>query len=403
MRVGLVSPYSWAVPSGVNENIASLAAQLEREGHDTWIIAPMSRDGHVSSQRPLPEGGFIRVGGTMRFRSNGSKANVSPYPFMLQRMDRVLRNVRFDVLHVHEPCAPAVSAAATLRSPYPTVGTFHAALDRSMLYGSLSLLVQRALEHLDVKIAVSEEAARYLRERFPGPYHIIPNGVDTDAYARGREVPEVEGRIVFLGRAEPRKGLGVLLRAYELVRDRLPSATLSLAGTKRKEAARLGQSIYEYGELPPGIDALGWVDLERKIDEIGKATVLCAPSLEGESFGMVLVEALAAGTPVVASDLPGYRAVLGGGRYGLLVPPNDPQALADALTRVLTDPQLRRRLSMAGMVAAEQLSWRQLTRSVVTSYEEAIELSPANTLRPKLARAPRGKARGAEERVRVRV
>jgi phosphatidyl-myo-inositol alpha-mannosyltransferase len=401
MRVGLVSPYSWAVPSGVNENIASLAAQLERDGHDTWIIAPMSQDRHAPSQRPLPEGGFIRVGATLGFRSNGSRANVSAYPFMLQRMDKVLRSVRFDVLHVHEPCAPAVSAAATLRSPYPTVGTFHAALDRSVLYGSLSLLVQRALEHLDVKIAVSEEAARYLRVRYPGTYHIIPNGVDTDAYARGRQVPEVDGRVVFLGRAEPRKGLGVLLRAYELVRDRLPSATLSLAGTKRKEATRLAESFYEFGDLPPGIDALGWVDLDTKIDEIGKAAVLCAPSLEGESFGMVLIEALAAGTPVVASDLPGYRAVLGGGRYGLLVPPNDPQALADALTRVLTDPALRRRLSIAGMAAAERLSWRQLTRSVVAAYEEAIEFSPANALRPRLARAPR-KARRAEERARVR-
>jgi phosphatidylinositol alpha-mannosyltransferase len=382
VRVGLVSPYSWTVPSGVNEHVANLAVQLEEMGHQTWILAPTGNGSAVHPLWPIPSGHFVSVGGAMPFPSNGSKAYVNAYLFMLQRMARILKELRFDVLHVHEPCAPSVSGAASLRGVSPMVGTFHAALDRSLLYGMMAPFARKAIGNLAIKIVVSPAALAYPSSHFPGDYRVIPNGVAIERFKRARAGVKVAGRILFVGRAEPRKGLNILLQAFDMVRRELPQATLVLAGPRPDEIPRVFARVGDGPTWPmPGVSALGWVDHETKVDELTLAPVLCTPSTEGESFGIVLVEALAAGVPVVASDLPGYRSVLREGELGALVPPRDPEALAAALLRMLRDEPLRRRLAAAGAAAVEEYSWKRVAERVAACYEEAVERGHPNRRR----------------------
>lgn len=373
MRIGLVTPYSWTVPGGVNHHIANLAAQLERRGHEAWILGPVGGPGR--SRQSLPER-FIAVGSAVPFPSNGSKAYVNTCFWMLQRMERILANNVFDVLHCHEPCTPSVSASVVLRRNAPVVGTFHAALNDSILYRYLYPVAKKVIESLAVKIAVSEAAKAYVEARFGGEYRIIPNGVPVERYRPAREGPRVPGRILFIGRAEPRKGLGVLLRAFVKVRQYRPDATLVLVGPVWAQVHELVDRPNSGLTWPiPGIAALGRVPDEVKVAEMAAAEVLCVPSLEGESFGIVLAEGMAAGIPVVASDLPGYRSVLRGGKAGVLVPPRDHERLAEALLALLADEDLRCKLSQIGVSVAEELSWEKVADQVIEAYEDALTLA----------------------------
>ena len=376
MRIGLVSPYSWTVPGGVNNHVANLAAQLEGRGHEVWILAPSGGASTSNGTSPLPER-FISVGQTMSFRSNGSRAHVSASPLMLPRMERILGELDLDVLHAHEPCTPTVSGSAVLRATCPVVGTFHAALDRSLWYDMLFPLARKIIDSLAVKIAVSQAALEYPGNHFPGIYHIIPNGVNVADFLPARGLPKEPGRILFIGRAEPRKGLDVLLHAFAIVRREMPEASLALAGARWDKVIDMAPRSNTGLHWPlAGVDALGWVDHEEKIAEMAAAEVLCVPSVEGESFGIVLAEGMAAGLPVVASDLPGYRAVLGDGEHGVLVPPRDPEALAGALLRVLASADWRARLAEQAAIAVEELDWEHITDRVLETYEEALERAP---------------------------
>lgn len=378
MRVGLVTPYSWTVPGGVNHHIEHLAAELDARGHETWIIGPVGAmtpaRRHVDSRRRTATERFIPMGNSLPVPTNGSFAYVNFSPQIVARMDRAVRYSRFDVLHVHEPCTPAVAMMAVLLAASPVVGTFHAALESSFLYDRMRLVAGAVMKRVDVRVAVSEAARSFPQSRFPGQFRIIPNGVPVEMYAPAVGAAKVPGRILFIGRAEPRKGLGVLLQAFALLRKRMPYATLVVAGASRRqvlETERVGN------DLPvdlTGVEALGWVDDGLKIAQLGEAEVLCAPSRAAESFGIVLAEAMAAGVPVVASNLPGYRAVLRDGEAGRLTPPGDPVALADALYDLLQDEAERRRLTAAGIAAAADLSWEQITDHIVEAYEDAVEM-----------------------------
>ncbi len=375
MRIGLVSPYSWSVPGGVNDHVANLAAQLEARGHEVFIMAPTGGAGHARSRHVSHER-FISVGIATPFKSNGSKAYCNPSPFMLLRMKRLLRKMNFDVVHLHEPCTPSVSASAVLQKPLelPMVGTFHAALDDSPLYRHLYSLADRIIASLAVRIAVSEAAKEYVALRFPGEYRIIPNGVPVESYLPARRGMRTPGRIVFIGRAEPRKGVMVLLRAFKEVRERLPEATLVMVGPRWAQVQELVSRPGSGLEWPmPGIAALGRVSHESKLKEMSRAEVMCVPSLEGESFGIVLAEAMAAGLPLVASDLPGYRSVLRDGELGELTPVGGHTALADALCRLLSDSGRRAEFSRKGIEAAEELSWNRVAERVLETYDSAIE------------------------------
>jgi phosphatidylinositol alpha-mannosyltransferase len=230
---------------------------------------------------------------------------------------------------------------------------------------------------------VSETARQTVSAAFPGEYRVIPNGIDIELYAAARTGKTIRGRVLFLGRPEPRKGLPALLEAFEGVRRRLPGASLVLAGPTPEEL----QALACRGRRMPdrsfeGVTALGRVSHDAKIRELATAEVLCAPSNGGESFGIVLIEAMAAGVPVIASDIPGYRAVLAEGSAGVLVPPDDPAALESALTTVLTNSDLRRDLSLAGIARAERYSWDRLVGQVMDAYEEAIALGPQEVREP---------------------
>jgi phosphatidylinositol alpha-mannosyltransferase len=376
MRVGLVTPYSWTVPGGVNHHIEHLAAELEERGHEPWIIAPVGvlspTRRAVDSRRQQAAERFIPMGTAVPLPSNGSRSYISMNPRAVLRMDRAVRYGRFDVLHIHEPGVPSVGLAAVFLAASPVVGTFHAALESSWGYEHLPWLGRMGMARLDVRIAVSEAAREYPARLFPGDYRIIPNGVTLEKYAPAVGAAKVKGRVLFIGRAEKRKGLGVLLHAFARLRRRLPHATLVIAGATRGqalEASRLG-----YG--PPldlaAVEALGWVVDDEKVAHLAQAEIVCAPSLAAESFGIVLAEAMAAGVPVVASDLPGYRSVLRGGEAGRLVPPGEPALLADALYDLLQDEAERRRLVAAGLTAAERLSWTRVTDEIITAYEDAL-------------------------------
>jgi phosphatidylinositol alpha-mannosyltransferase len=287
-------------------------------------------------------------------------------------MDRAVRYGRFDVLHVHEPATPMVSGLAVVMATSPVVGTFHAALEESPFYDGLKPLVATVMRRLDVRVAVSEAARAFPQSRFPGSYRIIPNGVPVEKYAPALGAPKVPGRVLFVGRAERRKGLGVLLQAFTLLRRRLPHASLVVAGATRRQVLETDRNGNGLPVDLSGVEALGWVDDDVKVAQLAAAELSCAPSLAAESFGIVLVEAMAAGVPVVASDLPGYRAVLRDGQAGRLTPPGDPVALADALYDLLQDEQERRRLTAAGSAAAAELSWSRITDSIIDAYEEAL-------------------------------
>jgi phosphatidylinositol alpha-mannosyltransferase len=375
MRVGLVSPYSWTVPGGVNHHVEHLAEELEARGHETWIIAPVGAltpaRRSVDSRRQAMAERFIPMGSAVPIPSNGSLAYVNFSPQILARMDRALRYSRFDVLHVHEPCTPLVSWLAVLMATCPVVGTFHAALDQSPFYDGMKPLANTVLRRIDVRVAVSEAARAFPQSRFPGPYRIIPNGVPVEKYAPAVGAPKTRGRILFVGRAERRKGLGVLLQAFTLLRERAPHATLVVAGATRRQVLETDRNGAGLPVDLAGVDALGWVADEEKVAHMGQAEIVCAPSLAAESFGIVLAEAMAAGVPVVASDLPGYRAVLRDGQAGRLTPPGDPVALAGALYDLLQDGDERRRLAAAGSAAAAELSWTRITGRITEAYEDA--------------------------------
>ena len=375
MRVGLVSPYSWTVPGGVNHHVEHLADELEQRGHETWIIAPVGAatpSRRIDSRRQAMAERFIPMGSAAPVPSNGSRAYVWVSPKIFGRMDRAVRYGRFDVLHVHEPCTPWVAGAAVLMATCPVVGTFHAALEKSALYDNLKFLAGPVMHRLDVRVAVSEAARAFPQSRFPGPYRIIPNGVPVEMYAPALGAPKVRGRILFVGRAERRKGLGVLLQAFTLLRGRMPEASLVVAGATRRQVLETDRNGSGLHVDLAGVEALGWIADEEKIAHLGAAELVCAPSLAAESFGIVLAEAMAAGVPVVASDLPGYRAVLRDGQAGRLTPPGDPVALAGALYDLLQDAEERRRLTAAGSAAAAELSWSRITDRVIEAYEDAL-------------------------------
>jgi phosphatidylinositol alpha-mannosyltransferase len=376
LRVGLVTPYSWTVPGGVNHHVEHLAAELEARGHETWIIAPVGAmtpaRRHIDSRRQVVTERFIPMGNALPVPSNGSVAYVNFSPQIVARMDRAVRYSRFDILHVHEPCTPAVALMAVLLAASPVVGTFHAALESSGLYDRVRPVAGAVMKRVDIRIAVSEAARSFPQSRFPGPFRIIPNGVPVEMYAPAVGAAKVPGRILFVGRAEPRKGLGVLLQAFALLRKRMPEATLVVAGATRRQVL---ETERDGGDLPvdlTGVEALGWVDDEVKVAQLGQAEILCAPSRAAESFGIVLAEGMAAGVPVVASNLPGYRAVLRDGEAGRLTPPGDPVALAAALHDLLQDEAERRRLTVAGIAAAADLSWACITDRIVEAYEDAL-------------------------------
>jgi phosphatidylinositol alpha-mannosyltransferase len=383
MRIALLSPYSWTYPGGVTRHIEALSAELIELGHDARILAPLDPDDALSRrlhrgarpQRLSPPEGFVALGRTAGFPANGAVSNLVPVPPGVLAMRRELREGGYDVLHIHEPVVPLLGWDALCSSApeLPLVGTFHTYSENALTNGIANVLgARRRMNHLHVRIAVSQAAAWTARRFYGGRYRIVPNGVhlaaagaiDHETEQLGAPSPDAPMRILFIGQAVERKGLPVLLRAFEALREQVP-ATLTLVGAHAEEVAHMMLD-------DRGVVALGKVSESRKLTELAAADVLCAPSLHGESFGMVLTEALAASTPVIASDIPGYRDVVRDGIDGVLTPPGDALALAEALRSLALDPAARARLSGAARVRAERFAWPHVAAEVLDCYEQAL-------------------------------
>jgi phosphatidyl-myo-inositol alpha-mannosyltransferase len=375
MRIALLSPYSWTYPGGVTRHIQALAAELGALGHDARILAPFDPDDTLSRrlhrgarpQRLQEPERFVALGRTAGFPANGAVSNLVPVPGGVLAMRRELRDGGYDVVHIHEPVVPLLGwdALCSTASELPLVGTFHTYSENALTNGIANALgARRRMNHLHVRIAVSEAAAWTARRFYGGRYRIVPNGVHLgEAQDGGCGEPDGPLRILFIGQAVERKGLPVLLRAFEALREQVP-ATLTLVGADPDEVAHMMLDNR-------GVCALGKVSESRKLAELAEAEVLCAPSLHGESFGMVLTEAIAACTPVIASDIPGYRDVVRDGIDGTLIPPGDALALAEALRSFALDPAARTRMAAAARLRAERFAWPHVAAEVLDCYEQA--------------------------------
>jgi phosphatidylinositol alpha-mannosyltransferase len=379
VRIALLSPYSWTYPGGVTRHIEALAGELTEGGHDARVIAPFDPDDTLSrrlhrgarpQRRPTPEG-FVSLGRTIGLPFNGAVSNAALTPHSVFALRRELREGDYDVVHIHEPVVPVVGWDTLCSADQlPLVGTFHTYSDNPITNGiaAVPLGARRRMNRLHVRIAVSEAAAWTARRFHGGRYRIIPNGVRIPAASE--PTPARSGdqlQILFIGQAVERKGLPVLLRAFEALREHVP-ATLTLVGASAEEVAHMMLD-------DRGVRALGKVPEQQKLEELARADLLCAPSLHGESFGMILTEAFAAATPVLASDIPGYREVVRDGLDGELVPAGDALALAESLRRLALDPTRRERMARAARERAERFAWPHVAAEVLDSYEQAVALA----------------------------
>jgi len=398
MRIALVSPYSWSFPGGVTRHIDALAREFIASGHDVRVLAPVDPDDRLTRRlhrrapdpAPLPDF-LIPLGRTMALPMNGAMSRLSLKPEAVLRMRSELRGGKFDVIHVHEPIAPALGwDACSFDAGAAVVGTFHA-YSSGWVPNTIARTVgmRRMFNRLHARIAVSE-AARWTGERFfGGSYDVVPNGVDVAAAPHGPKRESDAFRIVFVGREEERKGLPVLLSAFAGLRQHVP-ARLEVIGADPEGVEPLLAQV-EGGMT--GIETLGRVGDEELWRRLHGADVLCAPSLGGESFGMVLTEAFAAGTPVVASEIAGYRQVVTHGRDGLLVPPGDPLSLAEALRSLAVDPERRHEMGHAARGRAADFAWPRVADQVEGVYRRAIE-APAPARRLESVRAKAGLVQG---------
>ena len=367
MKVALVSPYDFAVPGGVNSHISHLTEHFVARGHEVRIIAPASR--------PVQQEGLIIRGRPVGVPASGSVARISLSLRMAPRVREVLAREKFDIVHVHEPFCPVLPIQFLRYSEAVNVGTFHAARERGQpLYTYGRRLLRRWFRRLDGKIAVSTAAARLVGRYFPGYYNLIPNGVEVERFAAGEE-PFAEFRdgklnILFLGRLEKRKGVKYLLRAFAQVRAHMPETRLLIVGPETR--LRRGYERWVREHRVPDVVFAGFVPVEEVPRFYATADICCFPATGFESQGIVLLEAMAAGRPIVAGNIEGYASVLTHGVEGLLVLPEDSEGLADALLQLLRDPDLRWQMGQRGRQCAQQYSWSQVSQRVLSYYERLI-------------------------------
>jgi phosphatidyl-myo-inositol alpha-mannosyltransferase len=357
LRIGMLCPYSLTTPGGVQGQVMGLARALRKMGHEVRVLGPC--DG-------APPDTFVTpIGESLPTVANGSIAPLAPDPSAALRTIRVLRDEQFDVLHLHEPLTPGATITALVMRTAPIVATFHAA-GESLSYKYLSAPLKGFASAIDHRVAVSKDAVQLAQRYLGGDYQILPNGVELDRFLSTSRIATSSDRqsVFFCGRHEPRKGLEVLLRAHATLPDNVDIWIASEGPeTERLKREWAGDSRLIW---------LGRISDAEKAQRLSQADVFCAPSLGGESFGVVLIEAMAASTPIVASALDGYMNVATHEVDALLVEPNDPQALESALRRILLDQDLAQRLVSNGQKRASGFSMVQLAHTYVDIYRRII-------------------------------
>ncbi len=362
MRIGIVCPYTWDVPGGVQAHVRDLAEALIAGGHHVSVIAPAADDA------PLPPY-VVPAGRAVPVPYNGAVARLAFGFLSASRVRKWVREGRFDVLHVHEPQVPSLGLLACWVARGPIVATWHSSIPRSRMLAVGAPMLQSALEKITGRIVVSEAARKTLVEHLGGDAVIIPNGVTVDRYAHGEPLPgwRDKGEVIgFLGRIdEPRKGLPVLLDAFAMLAPERPRLHLLIAGPGDGDEVR-ERVPAEYRDR---VALLGMVSEEDKVRAYHSVDVFCAPNLGGESFGIVLAEAMSAGAPILASDIPAFRRVLGEGQAGALFETGNPASLAREAARLLDDPGRRAKLSDEARIAVRRYDWSTVARDVLRVYE----------------------------------
>jgi phosphatidylinositol alpha-mannosyltransferase len=388
MKVALVSPYDWHTPGGVNSHVASLAERLRDHGHDVRVLAPASR--------PVADRGVIPIGRPLPVHASGSVVRISLNPRLGRQVRQMLEREQFDIVHVHEPLMPVlpIQVLRHSRAANPNVvnvGTFHARKDGgNRLYSYGRRLLKRWYREIDGKIAVSPPAAQYVGRYFPGYYNVIPNGIDVEHWADPDldRVPEFDDgliNILYVGRAEKRKGLGYLIRAFGMVNARNPATRLLVVGPDSRARRRYRASVERSGQRNiVFVDGPSYDELPRYHRT---AHIFCSPATGHESQGYVLLEGMASGLPVVASNIDGYASVITHGAEGLLVRPKDSMALANALTTLVRDSDMRAAMAAAGEVTVQEYSWPKVTQRVLSYYERLLDQQRAYP--PRRAAIPR--------------
>jgi len=362
MKIGIVTPYAYPLPGGVNDHVGSLYRVLRSRGHDVRIITSSH------GLQKASEGDIIRVGKGFSVPFNGSMGTITLSPTYLAQMRAILERERFDVLHYHEPFVPFLSLVTLTLSTSVNVGTFHA-------FGGLSISYEfgkRMLGHyagkLHGRIAVSPAARHFISRYFPGEYKIVPNGVEPGRYQRAVPIARYRDgvpNILFVGRMEPRKGLIHLLRAFRKLQRDGVRARLLLVGTGpgEREARR-----YVLTRQLDDVEFLGRVSEAQKAQLFKTADIYVSPATGRESFGIVLLEAMSAGAPIICSDIHGYRGVVRRERDGILVEPGNADALTASIRRLIDDPALRAQLSRAGEERAQLFTWERVGQAVEEYY-----------------------------------
>jgi phosphatidylinositol alpha-mannosyltransferase len=377
VKIGLVSPYVYPLPGGVTQHVRYLYENLRLRGHDVRILTSSHGLQRAS------DGDVIRLGKGFSMPTNGSVGTITLSPRFISQVRRVLEQERFDVLHFHEPFVPFLSLILLRESQSVNVATFHAYGGWSPAYQVGSRVLGGYAERLHGRIAVSAAARHFIDRFFPGDYKVIPNGVDVDRFRRAVPVARWQDgtrNILFVGRFEPRKGILDLLKAYRILRKTGCNCRLLLVGggPQEREARR-----YIATRRLRGVEFLGRISDDEKAQLFRTADVYVSPATGRESFGIVLLEAMAAGAPIVASDIHGYKGVVRRDQEALLVQPRAPKQIAASVARLLNDPAFAAQMSEAGRRRAEEFSWTRVTAKVDDYYGFVIRrLAAAGQLPP---------------------
>ncbi|HEX6328488.1 MAG TPA: glycosyltransferase family 4 protein [Jiangellaceae bacterium] len=365
MKIGMVCPYSWDVPGGVQVHIRDLAEEFMARGHEVSVLAPGDDE---ASMEPY----VVSAGRAVPVPYNGSVARLTFGPVSASRVRRWLSDGKFDVVHVHEPASPSLGLLTLWWAEVPVVATFHQANPRSRAMSAAYGILQSAFEKISARIAVSEEARKLPVEHLGGDPVLIPNGLYVDRFAAANARPDWQGSggtLSFLGRLdEPRKGLPVLLKAWPKIFRARPGVRLLVAGRGDVDEARRKIPA----ECRDAVTFLGAVSDEDKAAMLASSDIYIAPHTGGESFGIVLAEAMAAGAPVLASELIAFRAVLDGGRLGVLVPVGDADALATEAIALLEDPDRRQAMRAAASAGVRRYDWATVAEEILAVYEMAV-------------------------------